>query len=379
MPRARAARVLLLLGLVAAGAMTVPRALCGHAAGPLFDGEQAAQEALARSVAAYVRADVGAASFHTGVPRYDGEWAFGTHQMAALGLGQVALSHPALRPELLPVIERCAERLLEPAATAFGTEAWRERGLDHLEHGHGHGYLGYLNLALGMLRLLDRETRFAATHDRLTGALARRLAAAPHGLFETYPGETYPPDMAVVAGSLALHGRATGASHQALLASWARVFRARAVDPRSGLVYQAAHAGTGQPAGPPRASGTAISVYALSFVDMALSRELFEALRRGQRRTLLGFGGMREYTAADDGRGDIDSGPVVLGLSVSGTGFALAGARLHGDRGLYTELYRTADLFGVPLRRDGGRRFLSGGPLGNAILLAMLTAAPERR
>jgi hypothetical protein len=67
---------------------------------------------------------------------------------------------------------------------------------------------------------------------------------------------------------------------------------------------------------------------------------------------------------------------VVLGVGVSATGFTLGGARIHGDRALYTQLYRTADLFGAPHRSGNGRRFVSGGPLGDAILLAMLTARP---
>jgi hypothetical protein len=89
--------------------------------------------------------------------------------------------------------------------------------LESLSANHGHAYLGYLNLSLGgMLRRLKPENPCAAFHDRITEALARRLATAPHGLIETYPGETYPPDLAMVAGSIALHGRATGADHRAL-------------------------------------------------------------------------------------------------------------------------------------------------------------------
>ena len=89
---------------------------------------------------------------------------------------------------------------------------------------------------------------------------------------------------------------------------------------------------------------------------------------------LTGFGGVREYARGHEGGGDIDSGPVLFGVSVSATGFALAGARASGDRGLFTSLYRTAELFGVPVDRGAGRRFATGGPLGNALLLAMMTA-----
>ena len=61
-------------------------------------------------------------------------------------------------------------------------------------------------------------------------------------------------------------------------------------------------------------------------------------------------------------------------MSVSATGFTLASAKLHGDEAFFTSLYRTTDLFGVPVHRPHGKRFMSGGPLGNAILLAMTTA-----
>jgi hypothetical protein len=293
--------------------------------------------------------------------------------MAALGLGQTALSYPELRDAYVPVMERCAAELTSPATNAFGTEAWGKSGFEGLPGGKGHGYLGYTNLALSMLRLLAPDTRFADVHDRLTEALARRLAASPHGLFETYPGEAYPSDMSMVAGSIALHDCATGAPERPWLAAWRATFVSRWLDPASGLAYQSGIAATGRPAGPPRASGTALAAYALSFVDKDLSLRLFEALRRAQT-SLFGFGAVREYAPGHEGAGDIDSGPVVLGVSVSATGFSLAAARLHGDEPMFTALYRTADLFGVPVDRPSGRRFLSGGPLGNAILLAMTSA-----
>lgn len=364
------------LALIAAAAAALPRACATSDAKALFQGDLAIQTALARGVVDDLEAGVSTASFHTGSPRFDGEWALGTYQMATLGLGQIVLAHPELEAELVPSIEASLTRLLAPETMAFGAEAWRVAALDDLTTDRGHAYLGYVNLALGMYRLIDPRNRFAGLHDRITEALARRIALAPHGLIETYPGEAYPADTASVVGSIGLHDRATGGDHHALLAAWSAKFRARWIEPRSGMLLQAGDPVTGLPRGPARASHTALGVYALSFADPELSRELFAALQRSQRATFLGFGAIREDAPGADGSLDIDSGPVVLGVGVSATGFTLGGARIHGDGALYTELYRTTELFGVPHRSGEGRRFLSGGPLGDAILLAMLTARP---
>jgi hypothetical protein len=353
-------------------AALLPRLVGGYGAQELWDNG-AAQAELSRSVAATARSGVGAGSFHTGSPRFDGEWAFGSHLMTTLGLGQVSLLHPELRPELLPAMTESVSRLLAPETNAFGTEAWGNAGLATLQGGHGHGYLGYANLALSMLRLVEPKTRYAALSDALTDALASRLAAAPHGLFETYPGEAYPPDMAMVAGSIALHDCATGHAERPFFSVWRRSFGGY-IDRASGLLFQAAEAQTGRPLDAPRGSGAALSAYAVSFLDQQLSERLYRGVRRHDVQ-ILGFGMMHEYAPGQAGRGDIDSGPVLLGVGVSATGFALAGARLHGDRAWFEALYRTVHFVGVPL----GGHFMSGGPLGNAILLTMTSASFEWR
>lgn len=357
---------------VLACAITIPRCISGYPAGALYNDDERAQVALATEVQAFVESGLAASAFHTGSPRFDGEWAFGTFAMAAIGLGHVALHHPAQMAAYVPTLEKCADELTSAETNSFGAEAWGNSGFEGLPGGTGHAYLGYSNLALSMLRLLKPDTRFARLHDDLTEAFAIRLSAAPHALFETYPGEAYAADVAMVAASIALHDCATGTPARSFWPAWQKSF-SHWIDPSSGLLHQSGDAKTGRPLGPPRASGTALAAFALSFVDKQLSQKLFGALQ-GNSENFLGFGAVREYPAGFDGAGDIDSGPVVLGVSVSATGFSLASAKLHGDSLFFTQLFRTADFWGVPIHRARGMRYMSGGPLGNAILLAMTTA-----
>ena len=352
----------------------VPRQLCGRTAQPLFDGELAAQDALAREVARALDAQPGRRQFYrSGASRFDGQSAIAIYQMAILGLGQIIREHPERRVAYLPAMRAAAERLTDPRTLPTATRAWKHNGLVAMAPGEGHAYLGYINLALGMLRTVDPATPYAALNDRLTASLAERLDRSPTGLIETYPGETWPPDVAAVAGSIGLHAAVTGVDRSALLARWAARFEACALH-RSGYLVQRVRSGGCKPVDAPRGSGTAIASYFIAFADPALSRHLYEALRDEGRVCALGFCGIREYARGFHGKGDGNAGPTLLGVSVGATGFALGAARAHGDGELFRELNRSAHLAGAPVGVGGRTTFAAGGTLGNALLLAMLTA-----
>jgi hypothetical protein len=189
-------------------------------------------------------------------------------------------------------------------------------------------------------------------------------------MLETYPGEIYPVDNTAVVASVAL---SDGDRARPLVQRFVRELRVRAIDDKTGLLFQSLD-GERRPLDAPRGSGTALAVYFTSFADIDLSRDLYHALTRELSDSVLGFGVLREYPRGRFGLGDIDSGPLIFGYSISATGFALAGARIHGDPDTFERLYRTFHLFGAPLRRNGRLSFVSGGALGNAIVFAMLTA-----
>jgi hypothetical protein len=372
----RFARVSFTLLAFVVAVATVPWRLAARDAGALYAGEPASRTALANGVAAWVEAPPAAAAFATGSERFDGEWTFGAQMMAAMGLAQVALAHPELAPRYGALVDTCIMHMLAAESASFDARAWGEDAVASLEGPRGHAaYLGYLNLAIGMHRLVDPASRHAALGDRISRALARRLEASPLALLETYPGETYPVDNTAVLASLALRDRA--AHDDTFAAPVARALvslRARYVDRTTGLLVQAVDSGSGTPRDAARGSGTLLAVYFLSFADAALSRALWDAAARELGDHVLGFGVTREYPRETAGQGDIDSGPVVFGYGVSATGFALAGARIHGDEARFRSLYATAHLFGAPVDSGGARRFASGGPLGDALLLAMTTA-----
>lgn len=336
-----------------------------------YDGDRDTWFALAEGVSTIVLERGGDAGVSTGHALFDGEWDLVTCQMAVIGLSQVALRFPEAEPRFRPARDRCLDWLVSPEARAFGTRVWGRDGLDAPLGTPGHAYLGYVGLALGLDRLVRPEPRHAALHDLLAGLFLAAMDE-PVPEFQTYPGQTYPPDLATVAASVAVHARSRGEPLPDALIDWTRRFEAVAVDPATGWIHQSIDPWDGRSVYGVRGSGTAFTATWMAWVDPAFAARLHAAHRDLGLRTLPGFGAMREVPPGASFYGDVDSGPVVFGVGVSATGFALASARATGDRVTHARLHRTAHLFGVPVR--GGQRFATGLGIGNAILLAMLTA-----
>lgn len=367
-------RTLLFLASLVISIGIFPRWIAGCQANGLFSGDIDAQAPLARHISQEIMAHKGGVFYKSGEERFDGQSAVAIYQMALLGLGQTILEHPEKRDEYLPAMEKAADQLVDPNTLKYAARVYGAHASVRIGPGGGHAYVGYINMGLGMLRLIKKDTIHAALHDRISADLRRELFASPTGMIETYPGESWPPDVAVVVGSIGLHARATGLDIRADLNTWAERFEKCALHPPSGYLYQRVKTGSCKPVDAPRGSGTAIGSYAIGFAHENLARKLYDALARHGYITVAGFGGILEYAPGFSGKGDGNAGPIILGASVGASGFGLGAARMHGDRDGFTYLYRSAAFAGIPMSRGDEARYGAGGMLGDALLFAMLTA-----
>ncbi len=351
---------------------------CGRGAGAILRGDLATQQAMAAGVNRWVEADLSTEGFATGSPVFDGEWLFGTYIMSGLGLVQTAWGHPELREQHAGWVRQAVAQLLTTQVRAFDTRQWHADAIDTLgtDEGDHAAYLGYLNLLLACQQLIDPKAPTAELHERISQTLERRLKASRIGLLQTYPGECYPVDNAAVLASLALRERTKQGALSAQVQGCLNGYDTRWKDPASGLVIQAVNWKSGRPIDQPRGSGTNLAAYFLSFADATLARKLHLASTTALAQSSFGFTALREYPAGHEGHGDIDSGPLVFGLSISSTGFSLAGCRQFDDPAGFTARWRLVHLIGTPAQYRGELHFIMGGRLGDAIHFAMCTAVP---
>jgi hypothetical protein len=86
--------------------------------------------------------------------------------------------------------------------------------------------------------------------------------------------------------------------------------------------------------------------------------------------------GVREYPKGVGGRGDVDSGPLILGIGLPATVVAMGAAQVQHDP-LADRLAREGDLVGLPLTGLKTKRYLFGAlPIGDAFLAWSISARP---
>lgn len=328
-----------------------PSLWAGRYASAWFDNDPSVVEPLADGLYASIESPLNADAYGTGSARFDSEWHFGTYAMAALAFAQLGQLDRA---------EVALEHMLDPSSHAFDTEAFGVHVEDDPQGDHA-ALLGYGNLALSVYRDAGGP-RFHDVNDRWTARLD--AAFQQRDLLYTYPGERYPVDNAAGLASVLVHARATGEPCPAWVEGWMQRFEDQWVV--DGLLVQNAL----EP-DLVRGSGTTLAAYFFAHAELPLSETLSEGAMEQLYDTTWRFGALREYPVGVEGNGDIDSGPLILDYSISASGFGLSNARMRGDRSRFRGLFSTVWVFGAPtLDRT---QFISGGPLGNAILLAMMT------
>lgn len=217
------------------------------------------------------------------------------------------------------------------------------------------------HLRAGVLHLAGGATRDTA----FRGACARLDSAyrANGPWVESYPGEAWPADAASGAAVLRSCGTLLDPRYTRTAQDWLRAALARA-DPATGLIPHAA----GSPQ--PRGESVALMIRFIYEIDPAVAAAQY----RGFETTFATrFGGLlpaaREYPRGTSGGGDIDSGPVVLGVSAPASVVGIAAARITGHPAAAADLRATPEVLGVPIQLGRGRSYAFGKlPIGEAFL-----------
>jgi hypothetical protein len=194
------------------------------------------------------------------------------------------------------------------------------------------------------------------------GALARALDGSRVPFLESYADRAWPADNVVCLAAL------SESSYDTLVKWWLTETRPWR-DPRTGLFPHEIDTSTGKVVQGPRGTSAAFMAAMLPLLDEEVGHAQYRFFRRQFIVSRLGLPGVREFLPETPGTADEDSGPLLLGVSLSASAVAIAAARANGDATLADALARTADFVGATPSRPGEKQYLLGAlPLADAFI-----------
>lgn len=240
------------------------------------------------------------------------------------------------------------------------------------------GWLAWLKVRILALDLQNEA--LAASLERDGDAITRALARSPSPYLEAYTGMAWPCDTVVAVAALAAYDRARTPRYAAARARWLEAVRPT-LDASTGLFPHQVEPRTGQGRDGPRGTSSALILHFLPEIDAKLAADQYGHFHETFVVTRLGLPGVRERADARDPwlplveAGDIDSGPLLTGLSLSASAVAIGAAARNGDLELAQGFARAAELAG--LRGGITQKRTLGGlmPVADA-LLVWAEAAP---
>lgn len=250
-------------------------------------------------------------------------------------------------------------------------------GSGHRGLAHGAFYHGWrLLLHVQQARTSGDETQLAAVQADAKQLLAALDTDGPP--LTSYPGQAWPCDLVVAwaavhqANALRPVTGITAATDRLIadIDAWR--------DPDTGLIGHMFTTDGTSVSGARGSSQAIINTY-LRDISPSLADQEWSRFSKIFVTSSYGLVGVREYPAGVAAPGDVDSGPLIGGVSLSASAVTLGAARANAALGLAAKLSSQAELLGAPLpwlgvRGLDGRTFAFGTmPVGDAFVVAART------
>ena len=244
---------------------------------------------------------------------------------------------------------------------------------------HGMFYSAWkAHLRAGVVMLqAGKNTTDASTLRQECDAIASALSTSETPFLPSYRQAAWPCDTVPAIHALATYDHVFGEQrYRDTIEQWLQATRER-LDPETGLLPHTANVPTGDEVSVARATSQMIILRLLPDIDAAFAKQQYERFRKRYGTTFLGIPCVREYPSGVSGLGDVDSGPLIFGRSLSATVLMIGVAQIYGDRLQADAIAQTGEVVGLPWTWNQKKRYAGGLlPVGDMIVGYAYAARP---
>lgn len=247
----------------------------------------------------------------------------------------------------------------------------------NLPPGHGMFFSGWRNHLLAGIVLLGKKDLEIARLRNWCDELAIALeAASTWPWLASYHSQVWPCDTPPGIHAMCVFDKVTGEGRYTdFVKRWISAVSGK-VDTEYGMLTHLAAPGSGQPVGLPRGTSQTIILRFLADIDPTFASGQYQRFQEHFLTSVWGLPSIREYPKGVDGKGDVDSGPLIAGTSASATVVGMGVAQIYGDHGFSKATSQLAEVAGFPFGFSK-RRYLGGIlPVGDAFVIHAMTARP---
>ncbi len=299
------------------------------------------------------------------------EWNYGFYVFYAMSLEALVKRDPSRAEFAANQIDACTRLMMHLPIEASETEIRKQLN----EPGEFAASLvsGYQCLVLAIRRTLIGDDLYDSTIQNMADALAKELRVQLQ-----HCGQVYTSDQSTQLYAIWRTDQALGTNHAELFDLWLRTVQAKFIKPKTGLLFSLVSINPDRIDSPARATSVAWSIIFLADIYPEFAQQQYQALRKHRVRRVVNLAAFAEYPELNIlDFGDMDSGPMLAGISPAATGFGLCAHRLYGTQADYTRSYRIFELFGLPKQDATGKYYQMGNGMGDAILLYSKIAEPK--
>lgn len=307
--------------------------------------------------------------------QYQGQWAIYACSMTAFALVNIIRMTPTLTNKYLGSVSALIEMVLSPEIRYYDTMQWKEDALRSLAGNRSHmTYLSILAWMITNYRMAGGDDRYDDLLNDICYTLARRMGSSRDLNLPSFPnGIVFLPDMMFAVIALKNYGILNEGNYDNLVSDWLLRAKTDWIDKKTGLLISQYYPNGRRST--MYGSYAALNCSCLTMLDDEFAYSQYSLLKKYFGR-LGRYCGIKEYLHKNPKWGfHIDAGPIIQGLSPTGTSFALGAATYFKDWNFRSGLLNMAELAGKTIIRGDKRHYkLSEIMLtGEAITLGMRT------
>ncbi len=281
------------------------------------------------------------------------EWEMIALSHISEGLVYYGTCHNSKKQEVHQLLEQIVQETtttLSPYPKPIQTAQLDEHGL----------YLTHLNIILASYQQIAQDKKYFPLQEKISQYLAEKTTSDSQKHVRSYAHlpHKWPADQSATFYSLWRFDQQYNTSLSVQpINQWLGYMNNKATDPKTHLPYSNI---TGKNYGKiPRGCALSWSIRYMNFFAPQQAKKLWSKYKQSHYDSGFFISGFREFPRGINGQSDSDSGPIIQGIGVAASGFALPTSKVMGDHRTYNALEKSKNTVEIALGISGHKKAIN--------------------